>query len=113
MTYPRSDHTVASATALNYDESNEYNKFSFECAFYRRTKREMLANGWDEPQIFGRNEIDVDTLLLGFADPQESSPVPTWAAKMVNRMLPSASLPLRLASTFLLTKMMRVCPLRN
>lgn len=68
----------------------------------------MLANGWDEAQIFGRNEVDVDTLLLGFADPQESLPVPTWAAKMVNRMLPSATLSIRLASTFLLTKMMRV-----
>lgn len=95
-------------TPLNYNEANEYAKFSFECAFYRRTKREMLANGWDEAQIFGRNEVDVDTLLLGFADPQESLPVPTWAAKMVNRMLPSATLSIRLASTFLLTKMMRV-----
>jgi len=67
----------------------------------------MLANGWDEAQIFGRNEMDVDTLLLGFADPQESLPVPTWASKMVNRVLPAAPIPVRLASASLLTKMMR------
>lgn len=91
-----------------YNETNEASKFSYETALYRRTKREMLANGWDEAQIFGRNEIDVDTLLLGFADPQASLPVPTWASKMINRMLPAAPLPIRLASASLLTKMMRV-----
>ncbi|KAF2444693.1 hypothetical protein P171DRAFT_454501 [Karstenula rhodostoma CBS 690.94] len=102
-----SDHAVDGVGPYPYNDSNESSKFSFECALYRRTKREMLANGWDEAQIFGRNEMDVDTLLLGFADPQDSLPVPTWASKMVNRMLPTASIPIRLASASLLTKMMR------
>jgi hypothetical protein len=72
----------------------------------------MLANGWDEAQIFGRNEIDVDTILLGFIDPQDGQPVPTWSSRICNKLLPAASLPVRLASTFLLTKMMRVWPVR-
>lgn len=68
----------------------------------------MLANGWDEIQVFGRHEMDVDTLLLGFVDPQDGQPVPTWASRTVNKMLPGSSIPIRLASMFLLTKMMRV-----
>ncbi|KAF1978520.1 hypothetical protein BU23DRAFT_525229 [Bimuria novae-zelandiae CBS 107.79] len=104
MVFHTPDHAIDN---FPYNESDQYSKFSFECAFYRRTKREMLANGWDEAQIFGRNEVDVDTLLLGFVDPQETLPVPTWAAKMVNKMVPGIPLPARLASTFLLTKMMR------
>lgn len=95
--------------SFSYNDTNEYSKFSFECALYRRTKREMLTNGWDEAQIFGRNEVDVDTLLLGFVDSQESQQVPTWSAKLINKMLPIAPLPMRLASAFLLTKVMRVC----
>lgn len=87
---------------------SELGKFSFDCAFYRRTKRELLANGWDEVQIFGQNEIDVDTILLGFMDPQDGQPVPTWSSRTVNKILPAAPLPVRLASTYLLTKMMRV-----
>lgn len=102
------DHPSDGLGPYPYNETNDSNKFSLECALYRRTKREMLANGWDEAQIFGRNEMDVDTLLLGFADPQESLPVPTWASKMVNRVLPAAPIPVRLASASLLTKMMRV-----
>jgi hypothetical protein len=97
------------AASHGFSETNAMAKFSFDCAFYRRTKREMLANGWDEAQIFGRNEIDVDTILLGFMDPQDSQPVATWASQTVNKILPAAPLPLRLASTYLLTKMMRVC----
>jgi len=89
----------AATTALN--------KFSFDCAFYRRTKRDLLTNGWSEIQIFGRSEIDVDTLLLGFMDPQDAQPVSTWCARTSNRMLPAASLPVRLASTWVLTKLMR------
>ncbi|PVI06189.1 hypothetical protein DM02DRAFT_515101 [Periconia macrospinosa] len=97
----------AAATQFAMGEPNEYSKFSFDCALYRRSKREMLANGWDEAQIFGRNEVDVDTLLLGFMDPQDTQPVPTWSSRMVNKMLPAVAMPTRLASTFLLTKMMR------
>jgi hypothetical protein len=96
-----------------FDVSSEIGKFSFDCAFYRRTKREMLANGWDETQIFGRNELDIDTILLGFNDPQDGQPVPTWASRMVNKLLPGVPLSVRLASTFLLTKMMRVGMLFN
>lgn len=88
--------------------ANALNKFGFDCAFYRRTKRDQLANGWSEPQIFGRSEIDVDTLLLGFLDPQDAQPVSTWCSRTVNRLLPSSPLPVRLASTWLLTKLMRV-----
>ena len=90
------------------DPTNEYSKFSFDCALYRRTKMEMLANGWDEVQVFGRSEIDVDTAILGWMDPQDGQPVPTWASRMANKMLNGTPMPLRLASTFLLTKMMRV-----
>ncbi|ORX96388.1 hypothetical protein BCR34DRAFT_677358 [Clohesyomyces aquaticus] len=87
--------------------SSDLDKFSFDCAFYRRTKREMVANGWDEAQIFGQSEIDVDSIILGFTDPQDGQPVPTWASRTVNKLLPGLPLPARLASTFLLTKMMR------
>ncbi|KAI4955194.1 hypothetical protein J4E91_001052 [Alternaria rosae] len=87
--------------------ANALNKFGFDCAFYRRTKRDQLANGWSEPQIFGRSEIDVDTLLLGFLDPQDAQPVSTWCSRTVNRLLPASPLPVRLASTWLLTKLMR------
>lgn len=92
----------AAASALN--------KFGFDCAFYRRTKRDLLANGWSEVQIFGRSEIDVDTLLLGFLDPQDAQPVSTWCSRTVNKLLPASPLPVRLASTWLLTKLMRVSP---
>ncbi|KAF2661258.1 hypothetical protein K491DRAFT_587814 [Lophiostoma macrostomum CBS 122681] len=95
------------ATTYVYSETNPMAKFSFDCAFYRRTKRDMLVNGWDETQVFGRNEIDVDTILLGFIDPQDGQPVTTWSSRTVNKILPAAPLPLRLASTYLLTKMMR------
>ncbi|KAF1959827.1 hypothetical protein CC80DRAFT_514272 [Byssothecium circinans] len=105
--FQMTESAIDSAASFTLTDTNEHNKFSFDCAFYRRTKREMLANGWDEAQIFGRNEIDVDSLLLGFADPQDAHPVPTWASRMINKMLPAAPMPLRLASTFLLTKMMR------
>lgn len=90
------------------DSTNALSKFSFDCAFYRRTKRDLLANGWSEVQIFGRCEIDVDTLLLGFMDMQDAHPVSTWCARACNRILPTASLPVRLAATWLLTKLMRV-----
>ena len=97
------------AASYAFNDTSELGKFSFDCAFYRRTKREMLANGWDEAQIFGRNEIDVDTILLGFIDPQDGQPVPTWSSRTVNKILPAAPLHVRLASTYLLSKMMRVC----
>lgn len=97
-------------TSLDFNKTGELGKFSFDCAFYRRTKRDLLANGWDKAQIFGRNEIDVDTLLLGFTDPQDGQPVTTWASRTVNKLLPAAPLPIRLASGFLLTQMMRVRP---
>lgn len=96
------------ATQFGFSGSSETAGFSFDCAFYRRTKRELLANGWDAAQIFGKNEIDVDTILLGFMDPQDGQSVPTWSARTVNKILSEAPLSLRLASTFLLTKMMRV-----
>jgi len=42
----------------------------------------MLANGWNEVQIFGRGEVDVDSILLSFTDTQEGQPVPReWSAK--------------------------------
>jgi hypothetical protein len=88
--------------------ANALTKFGFDCAYYRRTKRELLANGWNEAQIFGRYEVDVDTLLLGFVDPQDTQPVPAWCSRTVNKLLPSAPLPVRLASTWVLTKLMRV-----
>ena len=103
---------VADGATFNFNDStSEFGKFSFDCAFYRRTKREMLANGWDETQIFGRQEIDVDTILLGFMDPHDSQSVPTWSSRTVNKLLPAAPIPLRLASAYLLTKMMRVSTL--
>ncbi|KAF2016331.1 hypothetical protein BU24DRAFT_422676 [Aaosphaeria arxii CBS 175.79] len=92
---------------FNINEATDIGKFSFDCAFYRRTKREMLSNGWDHVQIFGRSEIDVDSILLGFMDPQEGQSVPTWASRIVNKLLPAVPIPTRLASTYLLTKMMR------
>ncbi|KAL5120700.1 hypothetical protein ACEQ8H_001449 [Pleosporales sp. CAS-2024a] len=82
-------------------------KFSYDSTYFCRAKRDLLANGWSENQIFGRAEIDVDTLLLGFVDPQDTQTVPTWCARSVNKILPSMPLPVRLASTWLLTKMMR------
>jgi hypothetical protein len=68
----------------------------------------MLAHGWDEVQVFGRNEVDVDTILLGHMDPQDGQPIPTWASQTVNKLLPTAPLRVRLASTYLFSKMMRV-----
>lgn len=83
-------------------------KFGFDCAYYRRTKEELLANGWSQAQIFGRTEIDVDSVLLGFVDPQDAQPVPAWCSRAINKILPAAPLPVRLASTWMLTKLMRV-----
>jgi hypothetical protein len=88
--------------------ANALSKFGFDCAYYRRTKQELLANGWNEVQIFGRFELDVDSLLLGFVDPQDTQPVPAWCSRTVNKILPAAPLPVRLASTWVLTKLMRV-----
>ncbi len=104
------DATVtANASPLSLEAAaNALNKFGFDCAFYRRTKRDLLANGWSEAEIFGRSEIDVDTLLLGFMDPQDAQPVSTWCSRTVNKLLPATPLPVRLASTWLLTKLMRV-----
>ncbi|KAF2687415.1 hypothetical protein K458DRAFT_296241 [Lentithecium fluviatile CBS 122367] len=104
------ESALDSTQSFAVDPANEYSKFSFDCAFYRRTKREMLASGWDEAQIFGRNEVDVDTLILGWVDPQDGQPVPTWAARMSNKILSGLPMPVRLASAFLLTKMMRASP---
>ncbi|KAH7380100.1 hypothetical protein BKA66DRAFT_420273 [Pyrenochaeta sp. MPI-SDFR-AT-0127] len=87
--------------------SNALNKFGFDCAYYRRTKRDLLTSGWSEVQIFGRSEIDVDTLLLGFLDPQDTQPVSTWCSRAVNKILPATPLSVRLASTYVLTKLMR------
>lgn len=87
--------------------STALSKFSFDCSYFRRAKRDLLANGWSESQIFGRAEVDVDTILLGFVDPQDTQTVPTWCARTVNKILPATPLPVRLASTWLLTKMMR------
>ncbi|OCK86255.1 hypothetical protein K432DRAFT_387931 [Lepidopterella palustris CBS 459.81] len=92
---------------FTYTEPDVASKFSFDCSFYRRTKRELLANGWGEVQIFGDAEIDVDSILFGLTDAQDGQVVPTWASRMVSRMLGSSSLPVRLASAFILTKMMR------
>lgn len=88
--------------------ANALSKFGFDCIYYRRSKQDLLSNGWSEEQIFGRSEVDVDSVLLGFADPQDSQPVPAWCARTVNKILPTANLPVRLASSWLLTKLMRV-----
>lgn len=88
--------------------SSTLQKFGYDCAYYRRIKRELLQNGFSEVQIFGRTEIDVDTLLLCFLDPQDDQPVSTWCSRTVNKLLPTSPLPVRLASTWALTKLMRV-----
>jgi len=87
--------------------SSALSKFSFDCTYFRRSKRDLLTNGWSESQIFGRAELDVDTVLLGFVDPQDTQTVPTWCARTVNKILPATPLPVRLASSWILTKMMR------
>ncbi|KAF2828637.1 hypothetical protein CC86DRAFT_404539 [Ophiobolus disseminans] len=87
--------------------SNALSKFSYDCTYFRRIKRDLLANGWSESQIFGRAEVDVDTILLGFVDPQDNQPVPVWCSRTVNKILPGSPLTVRLASTWVLTKMMR------
>lgn len=87
--------------------SSTLQKFGYDCAYYRRIKRELLQNGFSEVQIFGRTEIDVDTLLLCFLDPQDDQPVSTWCSRTVNKLLPTSPLPVRLASTWALTKLMR------
>jgi hypothetical protein len=87
---------------------NALRKFSFDCTYFRRAKQDLLASGWNESQIFGTAEIDVDTILLGFVDPQDAHTVPTWCSRTVNKILPRAPLVVRLASTWVLTKMMRV-----
>ena len=90
------------------DRSDAISKFGLDCAYYQRTKRELFTSGWSEEQIFGRYEIDVDALLLSLANPDESQTVSTWCSQMVNKILPATALPVRLASAYLLTKMMRV-----
>jgi hypothetical protein len=113
------DTAVDSVTPMNQspmileNAANALSKFGFDCAYYRRTKQDLLANGWNEAQIFGRSEIDVDSLLLGFADPQDTQPVPAWCARTVNKLLPNVNLPVRLASAWILTKLMRVSALRG
>lgn len=87
--------------------SDALRKFSFDCTYFQRAKRDLLANGWSESQVFGRAELDVDTILLGFVDPQDTQTVPTWCSRTVNKILPATPLPVRLASAWLLTKMMR------
>jgi len=101
------DGAINSVSPFSFDASNDLGKFSFDCGFYHRTKREMLANGWDEVQIFGRHELDIDTVLLGFMEPEHAHPVPTWASRTINKLLQSSPVPVRLATTYLLTKMMR------
>jgi hypothetical protein len=88
--------------------TNALNKFSFDATYFRRAKRDLLTNGWSESQVFGRMEIDVDTILLGFVDPQDNQTVPVWCSRTVNKILPATPLSVRLASTWLLTKLMRV-----
>lgn len=88
--------------------TNALSKFSFDCTYFQTTKRNLLSTGWSEVQIFGRAEIDVDSILLGFVDPQDTQNVPTWCSRTVNKILPASPLPIRLASAWLLTKMMRV-----
>lgn len=84
------------------------NKFGFDCAYYRRVKRDLLMRaGWDPVDIFGRSEIDVDTLLLGFTDTQDNQSVATWCSRATNKLLPTSPLSVRLASTWVLTKLMR------
>jgi hypothetical protein len=87
---------------------NALSKFSFDCTYFRRAKQDLVANGWSQSQIFGTAEIDVDTVLLGFVDPQDTQTVSTWCSRTVNKILPQTPLAVRLASTWLLTKMMRV-----
>lgn len=88
--------------------ANALNKFGYDCTYYRRTKAELMNQGWNELQIFGRVEFDVDAIILGFVDPSESQVVPSWCSRIVNKILPATPLPVRLASTWVLTKMMRV-----
>jgi hypothetical protein len=88
--------------------TNALGKFSFDCIYFQTTKRNLLTDGWSETQIFGRAEIDVDSILLGYVDPQDTQNVPTWCSRTVNKILPASPLPIRLASTWLLTKMLRV-----
>jgi hypothetical protein len=90
----------AATTALN--------KFGYDCAFYRRSKQDLFANGWNQEQVIGRYEMDVDSVLLGYMDPQDVHPVSTWCSRTVNKLLPVAPIPVRLASTWLLTKLIRV-----
>jgi hypothetical protein len=85
-----------------------FNKFGYDCTYYRRSKRDLFASGWSAEQVFGRFEMDVDTLLLGFTDSEDAQPVSTWCSRTVNKLLPVAPLPVRIASTWLLTKLMRV-----
>ena len=88
--------------------ANALQKFGYDCGYYRRLKREHLRSGVSDVHIFGRSEIDVDTLLLCFLDPQDEQPVSTWCSRTVNKLLPTSPLPVRLASTWVLTKLMRV-----
>jgi hypothetical protein len=90
---------------------NALSKLNYDCTYFQRAKQELLATGWNETQIFGTAEIDVDTILLGFVDPQNSQTVSTWCSRTVNKVLPRTPLVVRLASTWILTKMMRVCVL--
>ncbi|KAB2099688.1 hypothetical protein AG0111_0g12083 [Alternaria gaisen] len=92
---------------LEVAAKNASNKFRFHCAYYQRTRRELLTRGWSEVQVFGRSEIDVDTILRGFLDPQDTQPVSTWCSRTVNKMLPTTPLPVRLALAYVFTKLMR------
>jgi len=87
--------------------ANALSKFGYDCTYFRRTKTDCLRQGWSELQIFGRAEFDVDAILLGFVDPMDNQVVPTWCSRTVNKILPATTLPVRLASTWVLTKMMR------
>lgn len=108
-----SEPTSETASSMNLSVLNlessagALQKFGFDCAYYRRTKRELFQNGFNEAQIFGRSEIDVDTLLLCFLDPSDEQPVSTWCSRTINKLFPTSPLPVRLAYTWLLTKVMR------
>ncbi|KAL7780138.1 hypothetical protein CFE70_010160 [Pyrenophora teres f. teres 0-1] len=90
LAYSHENAVVEGAVATNpaphsvEASTNALNKFGFDCAFYQRTKRDLIANGWNEAQIFGRSEIDVDTVLLCFLDPQDAQPVATCQHTMNN-----------------------------
>jgi hypothetical protein len=113
LSYPQ-DSVVEGAQPMNPSllsleaVTTALNKFGYDCAVYRRSKQDLFANGWSEEQVFGRYEMDVDSILLGYMDPLDAQPVSAWCSRTVNKLLPVAPLPVRLASTWLLTKLIRV-----